>query len=220
MTGRRRIPATGGPAERRERVDTVALFGHHHTAEPTLLARGADIVASIAHLPIAVWLTVIPVVGGLAIAYVTHRLNLSRDRFAMQREDERRRIEDERSATRVRADIGFRIERHRLALNAAGRGDVGRWETSHDALVRRVGEADVIDALGPASTALMELLGREETVLLGLAARDPSASAPGIAASADVAALEAQFTALAARLAERETSASTAAPGVRRRGSR
>ncbi len=217
---------TGGPAARREPHDTVAFFGHHHTAEPTLLARAAEVASGIAHLPLAVWLTVIPIVGGLAIAYVTHRLNLSRDRFAMQREDERRRIDDERSAARIRADIGFRLERHRLALAAAKQGDLARWEASHDALVHRVGEADVIEALGTGASALMALLGREERLLVGLPARDAAAfSARAADLHAHVAELEAHVSALAAQLAVRESSvtspsAAIAAPGARRRGSR
>ena len=150
----------------------VSLFSHHHSA-PTLGQRAVDAGIAILHFPLAFWLTVIPIAGGLAIAYLTHRLNMSREGLALQREDERRRADAERTATRVRADLTFRLSRHRQALRAAARGDWSRFESEHETLVRRCAETDVIDLLGKRYPAFMALLQREETFLGTLRAGAP-----------------------------------------------
>ena len=161
---------------RLESVHDVSLFGHHHAA-PTLLQRIGDGAAAVAHLPLAFWLTIIPVAGGLTVAYVTHRLNLSRDRLASRREDERRREDEERAATRVRADLSLRLIRHREALRAASGGDLTRLEPEHDALVRRASKTDVIDVLGKRSPCFMAVLQREEAAIA--AARAGGGERPG-----------------------------------------
>jgi len=145
----------------------VNLFGHHHAA-PTIASRISETASGILHLPLAVWLTIIPVAGGLIVAYVTHRLNLSRDRAAIRREDDLRRASEQRAATRVRADFSFRLVRHRDALRVAASGEMEPLESGHADLVRRAAEADVIDVLGEQYLAFMAVLQREETALIEL----------------------------------------------------
>ncbi len=157
------------------------MFGHHHAA-PTFASRVGDGFAAIGHLPLEVWLTVIPIAGGLAIAYVTHRLSASRDRLALRGEDERRRADEQRLAQRVRVDLSFRLNRHRDALRRAARGgDIARLATEHDALVRRATESDVIDVLGKHYATLMSALQLEEATLARLT--DPRDDGPRVTES-------------------------------------
>jgi hypothetical protein len=145
----------------------VNFFGHHHAA-PTIASRISDTAVGILHLPLAVWLTIIPVAGGLIVAYVTHRLNVSRDRAAIRREDDLRRASEQRAATHVRADFSFRLVRHRDALRAAASGEIEPLESGHDDIVRRAAKADVIDVLGEQYPAFMAVLQREEAALTAL----------------------------------------------------
>jgi hypothetical protein len=167
------------------------LFGHHHAA-PTFASRVVDGFAAVTHLPLEVWLTVIPIVGGLAIAYVTHRLSVSRERLALRREDERHRADDERLAQRVRIDLSFRLNRHRDALRSAARsGDIARLAAQHDSLVRRATESEVIEALGKHYASLMSMLQLEEATLARLTdASDGSALATERNRAAELAGIE------------------------------
>lgn len=172
----------------------MSLFGHHHAA-PTFASRIAEGFAAVAHLPLEVWLTVIPIVGGLAIAYVTHRLNISRDRLALRREDERRRAEEERLAKRVRVDLSFRLARHRDALRSAARGgDIARLAAEHDALVRGAAQNDVIDVLGIHYMSFMSVLQREEATLARLTrGNDQKSLATEFNCAAELAGIEASL---------------------------
>jgi hypothetical protein len=148
------------------------LFGHHHAAASTLGSRASDAIGAIVHLPIEVWLTAIPVAGGLAIAYVTYLLNLRRDRLALRDDAARRRVDEERLARRVYADLAVRLARYREALRRAARGgDRTRVTAEFDGLMRRATETDVIDVLGKQYLPFMSALEREESALTLLAAQ-------------------------------------------------
>lgn len=184
----------------------MSLFGHHH-AQPTLSDRLADAGSAIAHLPLAFWLTVLPIAGGLAIAYVTHRLNVSRDRQAVERDERRRLADDERVINRVHTDLTLRLTRHRDALrNAARDGNLASLAATHAALARRAAEPDVIDVLAKRYLPFMAILEREERTLATLA-RGANELTPDVGHADEFARLETAYDPYLDLFAPRERSA-------------
>ncbi len=160
--------------------------------------------SAVAHAPLELWLSAIPVAGGVVIAYITYLLNLRRDRLALQRDDERRRVDDERLALRVSTDLAFRLNRQRYALReAAHGGGVDRLAAEHAALVRRAAETDVIDVLGHEYLPFMSLLQHGEATLARLEAHVGSARpATQVDRGAEFITLAASLDAYARRFAQ------------------
>jgi len=146
------------------------LFGHKQSADPWYVVWWHAVAAWVgAHW--GVLAAVIPLVGTIVAALVSHYLSVSRENRA-------RRLTHADLRTRVHADLAARLLAHCSYVQRAYRTnaiDPSAWRRGNAGLRERAEMTDLIDVMGPRYVSFMAAIERERRILEDLAADEKSA---------------------------------------------